>query len=175
MPFQMDEAISVLSRTPATLDALLRDHSDAWLHCREAPGTFSPMEVLGHLVYAELTDWMPRARIILECGESRPFDPFDRRGGDALVRGFRAAQVLDQFARLRDGNLKELAGLNLDGERLRATGMHPELGRVTLENLLATWVAHDLGHISQIVRVMARRYREEVGAWRGYLLVLGPG
>jgi len=173
MAFQVEEAVAVLSRTPATLDALMRDQTETWLHCREAPGTFSPMEVLGHLVYAELTDWIPRARIILECGESRSFDPFDRRGGDALVRGFRAAQVLDQFARLREGNLKELAGMELDAARLQAAGIHPELGRVTMENLLATWVAHDLGHIAQIVRVMSRQYRDAVGPWRQYLRLLG--
>ena len=172
MPFQMDEAVAVLSRTPATLDALMRNQSDAWLHCREAPGTFSPMEVLGHLVYGELADWIPRARIILECGEARPFDPFDRHGGDALVRGFSAAQVLDQFVPLRTANLRELAAMKLDTARLQSTGTHPELGRVTLENLLATWVAHDLGHVSQIVRVMSRQYREAVGPWRRYLSLM---
>jgi len=172
MTFQLDDAIAVLERTPATLDALLRGQPDAWLHCREAAGTFSPMDVLGHLVFGEITDWVPRARIILECGERRAFDPFDRQGGEPLLRGRAVGEVLDEFAARRRENLRDLRAMKLDERALRLTGTHPELGRVTMENLLATWMAHDLGHIGQIVRVMARQYREAVGPWRAYLSAL---
>ena len=172
MNFNLSEARAVLSRTPATLDALLRGQPAAWLECREAPDTFSPLDILGHLIYGEMTDWIPRARIILEHGESRPFDPFDRHGGEPLIRGRAAGELLDQFADLRAANLRALDEMRLDAQALALAGTHPELGRVTMENLMATWVAHDLGHISQIVRVMSRQYREAVGPWRQYLSLM---
>jgi hypothetical protein len=173
MNYQLQDGVAVLSRTPATLDALLRNQPASWLECREAPDTFSPLDVLGHLIYGEIADWIPRARIILEHGESRAFDPFDRRGGEPLIRGRAIGELLDQFAGLRSANLKALDEMRLDASAFALTGTHPELGRVTMGNLLATWVAHDLGHISQIVRVMSRQYREAVGPWRQYLSLMG--
>lgn len=174
MEFQLEDAMEVLGRTPAVLTALLDGMPTVWLECRESPDAFSPRDVLGHLIFGEMTDWIPRARIILEHGEARPFDPFDRRGHQPLMAGKPMNELLAQFAALRSDNLAALRALPLDDRALEAAGTHPELGRVTLRALLATWVAHDLGHISQIVRVMASRYREDVGAWRAYLAILQP-
>jgi hypothetical protein len=173
MQFELPEAIAVLERTPKVLDAILRGQSGAWLNCREAPETFSPVDVLGHLLYAEAVDWIPRARIILECGESRAFEPFDRRGFGPLLRDRTVEAVLDDFAASRAANLAALRGFDLDDARLNSTGMHPDLGRVTIRQLLATWVLHDLSHVAQIARVMSRQYTGEVGPWRAYLPILG--
>ncbi|HTS26860.1 MAG TPA: DinB family protein [Bryobacteraceae bacterium] len=173
MQFRMEEAIGILERTPKVLDALLRGQVEPWLNCREATETFSAMDVLGHLLYGEAVDWIPRAKIILECGESRAFDPFDRRGFGPLVKGRAVERVLDDFAEARKQNLKTLGELGLDGAGLDRTGTHPGLGRVTVRQLLASWVVHDLGHVAQIARVMSREYREEVGPWREYLPILG--
>jgi hypothetical protein len=174
MEFQLDRATEVLRRTPAVLDALLRGKSEAWLNCRVAPGAFSPVDVLGHLISGELTDWMPRAEIILK-GENGTFDPFDRFGFASLIDGRSIGDLLKQFAEVRAKNLAALEGLQLDDRALDLTGMHPDpsLGRVTMKNLLATWVVHDLGHIAQIMRIMSSEYREEVGPWRQYLTILG--
>ena len=152
MRFQIDEAVEVLKRTPAALDALLRGHSSAWLNCRKDENSFSPMDVLGHLIFGEITDWIPRARIILECGQSRAFDPFDRRGFAQLIEGKSIAELLDQFAELRARNIEMLGTFALDREKLDLAGLHPELGSVTMRELLATWVVHDLGHIAQVDR-----------------------
>ena len=173
MAFSLDEGITVLSRTPAVLEALLSDLPEPLLHSREGEGTFSPLDVLGHLIHGEKTDWIPRARIILEFGESKSFEPFDRRGHESYAAGRSPADLLAEFAALRAANLEALRRLQLSPGQLEATGTHPDLGRVTLSQLLATWVTHDLGHISQIVRVLARRNTAAVGPWRAYLSILG--
>ncbi|MEP6872553.1 MAG: DinB family protein, partial [Anaerolineaceae bacterium] len=136
-------------------------------------GTYSAMDVLGHFIHGEQTDWMPRTQIILESGEARPFEPFDMQGHEAVIRGKSASELLDTFAVLRKQNLTALRELNLDDAKMDRTGMHPALGRVTLRNMLAAWVVHDLGHTSQITRIMARQYADAVGPWRPRMTFLG--
>ena len=172
MQFRIDEAVQVLERTPATLDALLRDQSDAWLQARIEPDSFRPIDVVGHLIYGEMTDWIPRARIILDHGLPRPFDPFDRRGFVSLIEGKSSSELLRQFAELRRASLNSLQSMNLDEGKLDLPGMHPGLGEVTMRQLLAAWVVHDLNHIAQITRVLSHQYREAVGPWREYLSIL---
>jgi len=172
MQFRIDEAVAILERTPAVMDALLRDQPPAWPNCRIEPDSFSPIDVLGHLIFGEMTDWIPRARMILEQGTSRAFEPFDRRGFVPLIEGRTVEQLLDRFGELRAKNIEALRALALDEGRLDLRGLHPELGEVTMRQLVATWVAHDLGHIDQVMRTMARQYRNEVGPWRAYLSIL---
>jgi hypothetical protein len=172
MEFQLDHAKEILRRTPATLSSLLRGLPEEWVRSNEGAESWSPFEVVGHLIHAEESDWIPRARIILEYGETRAFDPFDRFAMFEKSRGKRLGDLLDRFELLRAENLKELEGMNLNQEMLAKQGMHLELGLVTLSQLLSTWVVHDLGHIGQIVRVMAKQYKEAVGAWQAYLPVL---
>jgi hypothetical protein len=172
MKLGMDEMVEVLGRTPPTLRALLAPLRDPWLDGNEGPGTFSPRDVLGHLILGEETDWIPRARIILEHGERRPFDPFDRFGFRDRLAGLTVAHLLDRFEALRKGNLAELESLRLGPADLERKGLHPELGPVTLGELLATWVAHDLDHVAQVARVMARRCQEDAGPWRALLRIL---
>lgn len=172
MRFEINEAVQALERTPAVLDALLRGKSSAWLNCRVNPTTFSPIDVLGHLIFAEMTDWIPRARIILEHQKSRAFDPFDRRGFGPLIQNKSIEQLLNEFARLRSQSLQTLQTLALDDDKLNLEGLHPELGSVTLRQLLATWVVHDLGHIAQLMRIMATEYRDEVGPWRAFASIV---
>ncbi len=170
--FVLDEATAVLARTPAALDALLRGLPDGWISANEGPKTWSPFDVVGHLIHGERTDWIPRARIILEQGESRPFDKFDRFAQFAAFEGRSIDSLLDEFAAVRAANLRTLAGFRLTEGDLERRGRHPELGVVTLRQLLATWVAHDLDHVMQISRVLARGYADEVGPWRAYLRVI---
>ncbi len=170
--FEMEEAIAILARTPATLDALLGGLPDGWIAANEGGGTWSPFDVVGHLIHGERTDWMPRTRIILEHGEARPFDRFDRFAQSAASAGRTLASLLDELATLRQANLRELATLGLTDRDLERRGRHPELGVVTLRQLLATWVAHDLDHVVQISRVLARQYSDEVGPWRAYLRII---
>lgn len=172
MEFQLDQAISILKRTPITLDTLLRDLPDEWLMANEGADSWSPFDVVGHLIHGEETDWIPRARIILSHGEARAFEPFDRFAMLEKSRGKSPGELLDLFKRLRQRNLEELEGMKLTPELLEKRGRHPELGTVTLGQLLATWVVHDLSHIGQIVRVIARQYEEAVGPWRAYLSLL---
>jgi hypothetical protein len=172
---KLDDALEILERTPETLRSLLQGLPEPWLMVDEGEATFSPLDVLGHLVDGEVTDWIPRIRIILEEGEARPFTPFDRFAFREKYRGWSAGRVLEEFARLRRENLALVRSLGLDGAALASTGTHPSLGRVTLQQLFAAWVVHDLGHIRQIVRVMARQYTEAVGPWREYLPVLDRG
>ena len=173
MEFQLDHAREILGRTPATLNALLRHIPDEWAVSDEGPDSWSPFDVVGHLIHGEETDWIPRARLILEHGEGRPFEPFDRFAMFEKSRGKSLAELLDTFERLRAESLKELEGMNLTPETLGKRGLHPELGVVTLGQLLSTWVVHDLGHVGQVVRVMAKQYGEAVGPWQAYLPVLG--
>ena len=177
MEVDIEDAKALLARTPAVLSGLLGGGIPrAWLDCREAPKTFSPIDVLGHLIYGEQVDWLPRIRIILEQGESRPFDQFDRFGFEDLIAGKSADELLTIFATRRNQNLQELSALKLQPDMLAWRGTHPALGQVTLGQLLATWVVHDLSHLAQIERVMAHQYRDTVGPWREYLRILDvPG
>jgi hypothetical protein len=170
--FSLDEAIAVLSRTPRALDALLRDLPESWVRCNEGKETWSAFDIVGHLVVGERTDWMPRARIILKNGEARAFDPFDRFAQGRENQGKSLDVLLDDFSCLRTENLAALRALNLQPEDLARRGKHPELGVVTLSQLLATWAVHDLTHVHQLSRVMADRYRDAVGPWSAYLGVL---
>jgi hypothetical protein len=168
----MEDAAAILARTPATLDSLLRGLPDGWIVAHEGGDTWSPFDVVGHLIHGERTDWVPRARTILEHGESRAFDKFDRFAQFGGSDGRTLASLLDEFATLRRENLRELAALRLTEADLDRRGKHPELGTVTLRQLLATWVAHDLDHVVQISRVLARQYSDEVGPWRAYLRII---
>ena len=172
MPVELSEAVAVLRRTPATLRSLLQGLDEPWLTADEGPDTFSPRDVLGHLITGDETDWMPRARIILEEGEARAFTPWDRFAFKTRFGDWTTDALLDRFAELRKENLEGLASLRLTPGDFEKRGTHPELGTVTLGQLLATWVAHDLGHLAQVARVMARRYRDTVGPWRAYLSLL---
>jgi len=167
-----EDAIPILERTPRVLQAMLGGLPEAWLLADEGPDTFSPRDVVGHLIHGEETDWVPRVRIILEHGESVPFTPFDRFAFRTRSAGQSAAALLDRFAALRRASLDEVRGLRLDATALERTGTHPGLGRVTLGQLLAAWVVHDLGHLKQVSRTMARQYRDAVGPWREYLTIL---
>ena len=172
MAFDVTEGIAVLEKTPATFRALLSGLPDVWISCNEGPDTFSPFDNLGHVIHGERTDWIPRARIIIEQGENRTFESYDRFAQDRESAGKSIADLLEEFATLRAANLVVLRSWNLTGRHLALEGEHPALGTVTLRQLLATWVAHDLGHIAQTTRVMAKRYREAVGPWRAYLPIL---
>ena len=172
MEVVLQHAIEVLERTPSTLNSLLRDLSEPWLFQNEGPETWSPHDVVGHLIHAEETDWIPRAKIILDQGEERAFEPFDRFAMFEKFKGKSIGELLDTFARMRAESLRELRMMNLTPARLEKRGRHPELGVVTLSQLLATWVVHDLGHLAQVTRVMAKQYRDAVGPWNAYLPVL---
>jgi DinB superfamily len=172
MPFRLDHALEVLESTPRTLEAWLTGLSPEWLAANEGPETFSPLDVLGHLIHGEETDWIPRVRMILEHGESKPFEPFDRFAFRRTQAGVPLPALLEAFARLRTSNLDVLRALDVQPAQLSQRGTHPSLGSVTLEQLLSTWVVHDLGHLAQIARVMSKQYREDVGPWREYLPVL---
>ena len=173
MAFRLDESVRILKSTPSVFRAMLEPLPQEWLHAREQAETFSAMDVLGHLIFGEQTDWIPRARIILECGEARPFDPFDRRGFLPLLDGRSVGDLLSMFADLRAQNLEALEKLHLGEAELDLTGMHPALGRVTMRNLIAAWAVHDLGHAAQVARVLASRYRSDVGPWMAYMSILG--
>jgi hypothetical protein len=172
MDHNLPHTISLLTRTPAALNAFLRDLPETWTSRNEGENTWSVFDIVGHLIHGERTDWMPRARMILQFGETKAFEPFDRWGQEREVQGKSLEQLLDEFARLRSENLCELRGLNLRQEDLARRGRHPALGVATLSQLLATWAAHDLTHLHQISRVMAHQYREAVGPWSAYLGVL---
>lgn len=163
--------VAILARTPASLTAMLEGLPDTWVTATEGDETWSPYDVIGHLLHGERSDWMVRARHIL-AGETRPFDPFDRTAQFTQSEGKSLAELLATFAALRRDNLADLVGMNLTGEDLSRIGLHPELGEVTLGQLLATWVVHDLDHVAQIARTMARVYVEAVGPWRVYLSIL---
>lgn len=172
MRVNVETAVSVLSRTPSVLRSLLKGLPDGFIGANEGPNTFAPFDVVGHLIHGEKTDWIPRARIILERGESETFAPFDRYAQFEASRGKGVDELLDEFARLRDENLATLKAFRLTEEDFAKTGTHPAVGRVTLGELLATWVVHDLGHIAQITRTMAKQYADEVGPWRAHVPVL---
>ena len=172
MDFDLTSGLTVLERTPRTLRAMLAGLPAEWTDATEGPGTWSPYVVVGHLVHGERIDWIPRARIILDHGRARPFTPFDRFAQLRESEGRSLGELLDELARLRAENVATLAGWRLTDAQLALEGEHPELGVVTLRQLLSTWVAHDLSHIAQIARVMAKQYREAVGPWRAYLPIM---
>jgi hypothetical protein len=168
----LQNTIALLERTPATLDALLRELPEAWTHRNEGGETWTAFDVVGHLVHADRTDWIPRARRIVESGESRAFDPFDREGQVRESEGKSLEQLLDEFARVRAHALDDLRALHLGAGDLDRRGLHPSLGNVTLGQLLATWAVHDLTHLHQLSRILAHQYRGKVGPWNAYLGVL---
>ncbi|MFL6428510.1 MAG: DinB family protein [Acidobacteriaceae bacterium] len=172
MEQNLQHTTALLTRTPAVLNALLRDLPQAWTHNNEGESTWSPFEIVGHLIHGERTDWMARAKIILEFGETKAFEPFNREAFQRESRDKSLSQLLDEFAQLRAENLDQLRAWNLQPKDLARRGRHPALGVVTLSQLLATWVAHDLTHLHQISRVMAHQYREAVGPWSKFLGVL---
>ena len=170
--FNLADAVAVLTRTPAMLDAMLRGLPSALVRGNEGKDSWSAFDIVGHLIAGERTDWMPRLRIILEDGEARAFDPFDRFAQFSETQGKLLDRLLDEFARLRSENLAALQKLNLQPEDFARRGKHPALGAVTLSELLATWTVHDLTHMHQLSRVMAYQYRDAVGPWGAYLGVL---
>ena len=172
MQQDLAHTMSLLSRTPGALNAFLRNLPEAWTLSNEGENTWSVFSIVGHLLHGERTDWMPRVKRILQFGESKAFEPFDRWAQERESRGKSLAQLLDEFARARSENLAELRALNLTSADLDRRGRHPSLGVVTLSQLLATWAVHDLTHLHQISRVMAHQYREAVGPWSDFLGVL---
>jgi hypothetical protein len=172
MDFDLVTGTAVLARTPQTMRAMLAGLPPSWTDATEGPDTWSPYVIVGHLIHGERTDWIPRARIILAQGTQRRFTPFDRFAQFRESQGRSLVDLLDEFTRLRTANLATLDGWRLTAEQLALEGEHPELGVVSLRQLLATWVAHDLGHVAQAARVMAKQYREAVGPWRAYLPIM---
>ena len=172
MEFNLTEGIAVLERTPATLRAMLAGLPAAWLDATEGPETWSPYDNVGHLIHGERTDWIPRVEHLLRHGDAVPFPTFDREAMFAASRGRSLGELLDTFAGLRAGSLDRLAALRLTDADLARPGLHPQLGAVTLRQHLSTWVAHDLSHLGQVVRVMARQYSAAVGPWKAYLSIL---
>lgn len=171
MEFDVASACDALGRTPQVLQAMFADLPDAWLHGREAPDAWSPYQVCGHLLYVEESDWIDRTKVILEHGTDRVFEPVDREAGFTKFAGWSVRELLDRLASIRQANLDELAVLLGPGD-LDRRGVHPDFGEVSLAQLLATWVVHDLNHLNQIVKTMAKQYGEAVGPWRAFLPVL---
>ena len=172
MQYNPADAKAVLVRTPAVFRVMLTGLGSEWIGANEGGESWSPFDVLGHLVHGERADWIPRVKIILEQGESRPFDPFDRSAQFEESKGKDLEELLDEFETLRRDNLEALEGLELEFEDYNRTGTHPDLGTVTLRQLLSTWAVHDLGHIAQAARVLAKQYADEVGPWRAHVPVL---
>jgi len=172
MKFQIEKAVEILRQTPLTVKSLLGNLSEDWTGNDENSEDWSPFDVVGHLIHGEETDWIPRAEIILAQGENPAFVPFDRFAQFDKSKGKTLSELLETFAVLRKENLEKLRRLNITPEQLKLKGIHPELGEVNLEQLLATWVVHDLTHIRQIVTVLAKKYSENVGVWKEYLSIL---
>jgi DinB superfamily len=172
MKYTLQQSIEILERTPAVLKTLLTGLSDEWVMNNEGADTFSPYDVIGHLIHGEKTDWVTRAKIILEHGTSKPFTPWDRFAQLEESKGKNLQQLLDEFDAVRKENMIWFKSLHLKETDLDKKGMHPKLGEVTLRNLLSTWVVHDLTHIAQITRVMAKQYKEEMGPWPEFFRIL---
>lgn len=172
MKYSLQRSYEILDRTPAVLSSLLAGLSEDWILPNEGPETFSPFDVVGHLIYGEKTDWTIRAKMILEFGSSKTFEKFNRVAMYEESKGKSLQQLLEEFAQLRKENMVWFRSLNLTENDLDKKGMHPVLGEVTLRNLLATWVVHDLTHIAQITRVMAKQYKEEMGPWLDFFRIL---
>lgn len=168
---RLDDTVAILQRTPSSLHALLDGLPETWVRATEGDGTWSPYDVIGHLIHGERTDWIPRARHIL-AGETRAFEPFDRMAQFTTSHGMSMGELLATFADLRRANVAALLGMKLTNDDLARTGLHPELGNVTLGELLATWVVHDLDHVAQVVRTMAKVYAKATGPWSAYLSIL---
>jgi len=172
MDFSLPSTYAVLERTPSTLRALLQDLPEQWTAPNEGPDTWSPFDVLGHLVHGERTNWVQRAEVILAQGESLRFKTFDRFAQFRESEGKSMNDLLGEFAELRANNLRIVKGWKLTETQLSLEGEHDTFGRVTLRQLLSTWTAHDLAHIGQVVRVMAKQYRDAVGPWRSFLSIM---
>ncbi|WP_299337775.1 DinB family protein [uncultured Psychroserpens sp.] len=172
MTYNINKAIEILAQTPETLKSFLGQLSEDWIYNNEGEHTWSPFDIIGHLIHGEKTDWINRLQIILSNLEDKTFEPFDRFAQFQASKGKTLHQLLNEFEFLRNNNLETLKQLNITEEQLQLKGIHPELGEVTLSQLLATWVTHDLGHIAQISRVMAKQYTSEVGPWVGYISIL---
>lgn len=172
MTFNLKHAIEILERTPNILETSLSGLSDQWLQQNEGPGTWSPFDIVGHLIHGEKTDWIPRTELILNQSDSKTFTPFDRFAQFENSKGKSITQLLEEFKTIRIANINTLKSLNIQSKQLMLKGTHPELGEVTLEQLISTWTVHDLGHLAQISRVMASQYRSEVGPWKAYLGIL---
>lgn len=172
MTFDVQKSIEILERTPLVLTSMLQGISKEWLHTNEGEDTWSPYDVIGHLIVGEKTDWIPRTKIILSDIDNKQFVPFDRFAQLQTKQDIPISELLSEFTDLREKNLIELKSLHITQEDLNRKGIHPELGEVTLSQLLATWTAHDLGHITQISRVMAKQYTSEVGPWKAYLKIV---
>jgi uncharacterized damage-inducible protein DinB len=174
MDFSLDDAVPALRQTPAVLRAWLGNLPDSWTMPNEGPDTWSPYDIVGHLIHGERTDWIPRLELLLAYGEARPFEPFDRFAQFEASKGRSLPELLDTFAQLRAANVDRLESLRLQPNDFARRGLHPELGPVALSQLLATWVAHDLNHLGQIARVMGKQYAAAVGPWLAYLPLLQP-
>ena len=172
MDFELSAGTAVLARTPGTLRSMLSGLPASWTSATEGPETWSPYDIVGHLIHGERTDWIPRARIVLDQGANRRFTPYDRFAQFRESKGKTLGELLDEFERLRANNLETLAAWQLTESQFALEGQHPELGAVTLRQLLAAWVVHDLGHIAQCARVMAKQYREAIGPWHEYLPIV---
>lgn len=172
MDFYLGDARAHLARAPRVLRVLVEPLQGPWLTNNEGPDTWSPIQVVRHLIWCEVDDWIPRARMILEYGETQTFNPFDREGGESRYGQLTSDALLDEFDRLRAANLNTLDSFRLDVTKLALPGRHPALGAVTLAQLLATWVAHDYVHFTQISRTLARQYREAVGPWKQFMSVM---
>lgn len=177
MKFALNKALPILERTPVILKNLLADLPDEWIYGDEGKNTWSPFDVVGHLIHGEKTDWMVRAEIILGNKPNKEFVPFDRFAQFEDSLGKKMTGLLTEFELLRKANISSLRSKNLSLEDLTLSGIHPELGPVTLGQLLSAWVVHDLGHIAQVSRVMAKQYKDEVGPWPKYMTILNyiPG
>ena len=172
MKFNIQKAMPILERTPLIVAMLLKDLDNDWIYNNEGPDTWSPFDVVGHYIHGEKTDWIPRLNIILGEQDDKRFVPFDRFAQFRDSKGRSLDELLDEFARLRRENLEKLRNVKLDEATLSKKGIHPAFGEVTLEELLSSWVVHDLGHISQIARVLAKQYKEAVGPWTAYMGIL---
>lgn len=172
MKFQLEQAVEILSQTPATVKSLLENLSDEWIFAEENRDDWNAFDVVGHLIHADETDWIPRAEVILAQVENPTFEAFDRYGQFEKSKGKTLPELLEEFAEIRKQCIENLRQMNLTEDKLKLKGIHPELGEATLENLLATWVVHDLTHIRQIVTSMAKKYSENVGVWKEYLSIL---
>lgn len=172
MQFNLEKSLEILQRTPEVLDTLLRGLSDEWTKNNEGPETWSPFDIVGHLIHGEKTDWIPRIEIILSNRNDKTFEPFNMHAHFKASEGKSLEQLLDEFRALRAQNVQHLLSKKLTGNDLSKTGIHPEFGEVTLREMLSTWAVHDLNHIAQISRVMAKQYKSEVGPWKKYLGIL---
>ncbi len=170
--FSITKSIEILESTPKVIESFLEGLSDEWISQNEGGESWSPFDILGHLVHGEKTDWINRTETILKYGKEKTFKPFDRFAQFDDSKGKSLSELLDEFKTLRKRNIKRLTEMNIQESDLNKEGIHPHFGKVTLKELLSTWVVHDLGHIRQIARVMAKQYKDEIGPWKEYLPVV---